>query len=124
MSARPTVRDQHAAAAAGAEQRVGTAGDDRGLDEALGPDEDDRCARSGIAVGADKRREVVVADSQSPGRDHPRPDRCRQVRDAIGPENVATMAIVCRTPTRQTLREPAGPAVETIGLDDLPALLR
>jgi hypothetical protein len=33
------------------------------------------------------------------------------------------MAVVCRTPTRQTLREPAGPAVETIGLDDIPALL-
>lgn len=50
--------------------------------------------------------------------------RLLRIRDAIGPENVAATAIVCRTPTRQTLREPAGPAVETIGLDDLPALLR
>ena len=47
--------------------------------------------------------------------------RLLRIRDAIGAENVASVAVVCRTPTRQTLREPAGPAIETIGLDDLPA---
>ncbi|GDX96847.1 hypothetical protein LBMAG47_25120 [Planctomycetia bacterium] len=49
--------------------------------------------------------------------------RLLRIRQAIGTDAVAAMAVVCRTPTRQTLREPAGPAVETIGLDDIPALL-
>jgi predicted AAA+ superfamily ATPase len=50
--------------------------------------------------------------------------RLLRIREAIGPEKVAATAIVCRTPTRQTLREPSGPVVETIGIDDIPALLR
>ncbi|NBW97684.1 MAG: DUF4143 domain-containing protein, partial [Planctomycetia bacterium] len=49
--------------------------------------------------------------------------RLLRIRDEIGGDAVASMAMVCRTPTRQRLREPAGPAVETIGLDDLPGLL-
>jgi uncharacterized protein len=49
--------------------------------------------------------------------------RLLRIRDEIGPEAVAHVALVCRTPTTQKLREPAGPAVETVGLDDLPALL-
>jgi len=49
--------------------------------------------------------------------------RLLRIRDGIGAETVASAAIVCRTPTTQSLREPAGPAVETIGLDDLPAML-
>jgi predicted AAA+ superfamily ATPase len=49
--------------------------------------------------------------------------RLLRIRAEIGAETVASAAIVCRTPTTQTLREPAGPAVETIGLDDLPKLL-
>ena len=49
--------------------------------------------------------------------------RLLRIRDDVGPEAVAHVAVVCRTPTTQKLREPAGPAVETIGLDDLPALL-
>jgi predicted AAA+ superfamily ATPase len=48
--------------------------------------------------------------------------RLLRIRDAIGPEAVATVAVVCRTPTRQALREPAGPAIETVGLDDLASL--
>ncbi|MFM8378702.1 MAG: ATP-binding protein [Planctomycetia bacterium] len=50
--------------------------------------------------------------------------RLLRIREEIGAETVASMAVVCRTPTTQSLREPAGPAVETIGLDDLPGLLR
>lgn len=49
--------------------------------------------------------------------------RLLRIREEIGAETVASMAVVCRTPTTQALREPAGPAVETIGLDDLPGLL-
>lgn len=49
--------------------------------------------------------------------------RMMRIGDAIGAAGVATLAVVCRTPTRQALREPSGPAVETIGLDDLPELL-
>lgn len=48
--------------------------------------------------------------------------RLLRIREAIGPETVGTVGMVCRTPTRQALREPSGPVVETIGLDDLPAL--
>jgi len=48
--------------------------------------------------------------------------RLLRIRDLLGVESVATVAVVGRTPTRQSLREPAGPAVETIGLDDLAAL--
>jgi len=48
--------------------------------------------------------------------------RLLRIRDAIGAEAVATVAVVCRTPGRQALREPSGPAVETIGLDDLATL--
>jgi uncharacterized protein len=36
---------------------------------------------------------------------------------------ISTLAVVCRSPHGQTLREPAGPAVETVGLDDLPDLV-
>ena len=50
--------------------------------------------------------------------------RLLRIKDAINAEAVATVAVVCRTPTRQALREPSGPAVETIGLDDIPSLLR
>lgn len=49
--------------------------------------------------------------------------RLLRIRDEVGPEAVAHIAVVCRTPTTQKLREPAGPAVETVGLDDLPALI-
>lgn len=49
--------------------------------------------------------------------------RLLRIRDVIGPDAVATVAIACRTPHRQSLRDPAGPAVETVGLDDLPGLL-
>jgi len=49
--------------------------------------------------------------------------RLTRIRDTIGADEVAAVAIVCRTPHNQSLREPAGPAVETIGLDDLPGLL-
>lgn len=49
--------------------------------------------------------------------------RLLRIRDEIGPGTVAHAAVVCRTPTTQKLREPAGPAVETIGLDDLPSLI-
>jgi predicted AAA+ superfamily ATPase len=48
--------------------------------------------------------------------------RLLRIRDAIGAEAVTTLGVVCRTPTRQALREPSGPAVETLGLDDLAAL--
>lgn len=50
--------------------------------------------------------------------------RLLRIRQTIGTDAVAAMAVICRTPTRQSLREPGGPAVETIGLDDIPALLR
>ncbi len=46
-----------------------------------------------------------------------------RIREAIGADAVARIAIICRTPHRQTLRDPAGPAVETLGLDDLSSLL-
>jgi predicted AAA+ superfamily ATPase len=49
--------------------------------------------------------------------------RLLRIRSAIGTDAVAAMAIACRTPHRQSLREPSGPAVETVGLDDLPGLL-
>jgi len=49
--------------------------------------------------------------------------RLLRIRAEIGADSIASMAVVCRTPTMQTLREPAGPAVETIGLDDLPSFL-
>ncbi|NBT13563.1 MAG: DUF4143 domain-containing protein, partial [Planctomycetia bacterium] len=49
--------------------------------------------------------------------------RLLRIREAIGPEAVAHLAVVCRTPGRQSLREPGGPAVETIGLDDIPSLV-
>jgi len=49
--------------------------------------------------------------------------RLLRIRDEIGADSIASMAVVCRTPTKQALREPAGPAVETIGLDDIPPLL-
>jgi hypothetical protein len=48
--------------------------------------------------------------------------RMLRIREAIGDEAVAILGIVCRTPTRQALREPSGPAVETLGLDDLARL--
>lgn len=49
--------------------------------------------------------------------------RLLRIRTAIGADAVAATAIACRTPHRQSLREPSGPAVETVGLDDLPGLL-
>lgn len=69
-------------------------------------------------------RGLVILDaawSEFPARVDIR--RLLRIREAIGPEAIACMAMVCRTPTTQALREPAGPAVETIGLDDLPGLL-
>jgi predicted AAA+ superfamily ATPase len=50
--------------------------------------------------------------------------RLLRIRDLIGAATVAKLAVVCRTPHRQSLREPGGPAVETVGLDDLPSLLQ
>jgi predicted AAA+ superfamily ATPase len=49
--------------------------------------------------------------------------RLIRIRDRIGAATVAKLAVVCRTPRRQAFREPGGPAVETVGLDDLPGLL-
>jgi predicted AAA+ superfamily ATPase len=49
--------------------------------------------------------------------------RLLRIRDAIGAEAIARIAVICRTPDSQTFREPGGPAVETLGLDDLPGLL-
>ena len=49
--------------------------------------------------------------------------RLVRIREVIGAESVAALGVVCRTPARQALREPSGPAVETIGLDDMAALL-
>ncbi|MFM8414419.1 MAG: ATP-binding protein [Planctomycetota bacterium] len=49
--------------------------------------------------------------------------RLLRIREAIGGDAVAAVAIACRTPHRQALRDPAGPVVETVGLDDLPGLL-
>jgi hypothetical protein len=46
-----------------------------------------------------------------------------RIRDLVGAGQVATLAVVCRSPHGQSLRQPAGPDVETVGLDDLPALL-
>jgi hypothetical protein len=46
-----------------------------------------------------------------------------RIREEIGTPDVAHVAVVCRTPDRQALRDPGGPAVETVGLEDLPALL-
>jgi len=49
--------------------------------------------------------------------------RLLRIRDAVGADAVGPMAVVCRSPHGQSLRQPAGPDVETIGLDDLPAVL-
>jgi uncharacterized protein len=49
--------------------------------------------------------------------------RLLRIRAAIGADNVAAIGIACRTPHRQSLREPSGPAVETVGLDDLAGLI-
>jgi len=49
--------------------------------------------------------------------------RLLRIREEIGTPDVAHVAVVCRTPDRQALRAPSGPAVETVGLEDLPALL-
>jgi len=49
--------------------------------------------------------------------------RLLRIRDLIGAGEVATLAVVCRSPHGQSLRQPAGPDVETVGLDDLPTLL-
>ena len=49
--------------------------------------------------------------------------RMLRIRESFGPDEVAALAVVCRTPHRQALREPAGPVVETVGLDDLPGLV-
>lgn len=49
--------------------------------------------------------------------------RLLRILEGIGAETVASVAVVCRTPTTQALREPVGPAVETIGLDDLHSFL-
>jgi predicted AAA+ superfamily ATPase len=49
--------------------------------------------------------------------------RLLRIRDLIGAGEVAALAVVCRSPHGQSLRQPAGPDVETVGLDDLPALL-
>ena len=49
--------------------------------------------------------------------------RLLRIREEIGTPDVAHVAVVCRTPDRQALRDPGGPAVETVGLEDLPALL-
>jgi len=49
--------------------------------------------------------------------------RLLRIRDSVGADGVAAVAVCCRTPLRQTLGDTAGPAVQTVGLDDLPALL-
>ena len=49
--------------------------------------------------------------------------RLLRIRDLVGAGEVATLAVVCRSPHGQALRQPAGPDVETVGLDDLPILL-
>jgi len=49
--------------------------------------------------------------------------RLLRIGGTIGSNDVAAIAIACRTPHWQSLREPSGPAVETVGLDDLPGLL-
>ena len=49
--------------------------------------------------------------------------RLLRIRDLIGAGQVTTLAVVCRSPHGQSLRQPAGPDVETVGLDDLPGLL-
>ena len=49
--------------------------------------------------------------------------RLLRIRDLLGAGEVASLAAVCRSPHGQTLRQPAGPEVETVGLDDLPGLL-
>jgi uncharacterized protein len=49
--------------------------------------------------------------------------RLLRIRDLVGPGQVATLAVVCHSPHGQSLRQPAGPDVETVGLDDLPTLL-
>lgn len=69
------------------------------------------------------RRGLAVLDaswSQFPSSHDRR--RLLRIRDEIGAD-VATLGVVCRTPDRQSLRESAGPDVETLGLDDLPDLL-
>jgi len=70
------------------------------------------------------RRGLVLLDaswSEFPGVTDQR--RLLSVRAALGEESVAGSAVVCRTPHRQALREPAGPAVETVGIEDLAGLL-
>jgi len=49
--------------------------------------------------------------------------RLLRIRELVGAGEVAAMAVVCRSPHGQSLRQPGGPDVETVGLDDLPALL-
>jgi predicted AAA+ superfamily ATPase len=49
--------------------------------------------------------------------------RLLRIRAALGADAVTAIAIACRTPHRQSLREPNGPAVETVGLDDLPEVV-
>lgn len=49
--------------------------------------------------------------------------RLLRIREEIGTSDVAHVAVVCRTPDRQALRDPGGPAVETVGLEDLPGFI-
>lgn len=49
--------------------------------------------------------------------------RLLRIRALVGAGAVSTLAVVCRSPHGQSLRQPAGPDVETVGLDDLPGLL-
>ncbi|MEI6240099.1 MAG: DUF4143 domain-containing protein [Planctomycetia bacterium] len=49
--------------------------------------------------------------------------RLLRIREEIGTTDAARVAVVCRTPDRQALRYPSGPVVETVGLEDLPAVV-
>lgn len=70
------------------------------------------------------RRGLALVDaSWSEFAPPPTTARLLRIRDLIGPAAVGPVAVVCRSPHGQSLRQPAGPDVETIGLDDLPAVL-
>lgn len=70
------------------------------------------------------RRGLALVDaSWSEFTPPPSAARLLRIRDLVGAGEVATLAVVCRSTHGQSLRQPAGPDVETVGLDDLPALL-
>ena len=71
----------------------------------------------------DRRGLALVDTSWSEFAPPATASRLLRIRDLVGAGEVATLAVVCRSPHGQSLRQPAGPDVETVGLDDLPALL-